>query len=61
MMDKKQKRDAITQMADAIAKEAPSAAPEEQKRIALQRKRLTGRAMEYFMFMDDEDEQKKGG
>lgn len=57
MEDKEKKRDLITQMVDGIAKRPEDAkTPAEKKRIEEQRKRLSGRAMEYLMFLDDEDE-----
>ena len=57
MEDKEKKCDLITQMIDGIAKRPEDAkTPVEKKRIEEQRKRLSGRAMEYLMFLDDEDE-----
>lgn len=57
MGDKENNRDLVTQMIGSIAKrpeEAKTSA--EKKRIEEQRKRLSGRAMEYLMFLDDDDE-----
>ena len=57
MSDKKNERDIVTQMVDAIAKRPEDAKnPAEKERIEEQRKRLSGRALEYLMFLDDEDE-----
>lgn len=57
MGDKKNERDLVTQMVDAIAKRPEEAkTPAEKERIEEQRKRLSGRALEYLMFLDDEDE-----
>lgn len=51
------KRDIMTQMADGIAKRAEDAKiPAEKKRFEEQRKRLSGRALEYLMFLDDDEE-----
>ena len=58
-MDDKNKneRDLVTQMVDGIAMRPEDVkAPAEKKRIEEQRKRLAGRAMEYLMFLDDDDE-----
>lgn len=58
-MDDKNKneRDLVTQMVDGIAKRPEEAkGTAEKKRIEEQRKRLSGRAMEYLMFLDDDDE-----
>ena len=57
MGDKKNERDIVTQMVDSIAKRPEDAKnPAEKERIEEQRKRLSGRALEYLMFLDDEDE-----
>ena len=57
MVDKKNERDIVTQMVDAIAKRPEDAkTPVEKERIEEQRKRLSGRALEYLMFLDDEEE-----
>lgn len=57
MRSKENERDIVTQMVDGIAKKAEEAkTPTEKKRIEEQRKRLSGRALEYLMFLDDEDE-----
>lgn len=57
MSDKKNERDIVTQMVDSIAKRPEDAkTPAEKERIEEQRKRLSGRALEYLMFLDDEDE-----
>lgn len=57
MGDKKSERDIVTQMVDAIAKRPEDAkTPAEKEHIEEQRKRLSGRALEYLMFLDDEDE-----
>ena len=57
MGDKKNERDIVTQMVDGIAKRPEDVKdPAEKKRIEEQRKRLAGRAMEYLMFLDDDDE-----
>ena len=57
MGDKENKRDLVTQMVDAIEKRPEDAkTPAEKERIEEQRKRLSGRALEYLMFLDDEDE-----
>ena len=57
MGDKENKRDLVTQMVDAIEKRPADAnTPAEKERIEEQRKRLSGRALEYLMFLDDEDE-----
>lgn len=59
MNEKEKKRDLITQMVDGIAKRPEDAkTPAEKNRMEEQRKRLSGRAMEYLMFLDDEDEYK---
>ena len=51
------KKDVITQMVDAIAgEERTDLSPEEKAKQADVRKRLSGRAMEYLMFMDDDEE-----
>ena len=51
------KRDIMTQMADGIAKRVEDAKiPAEKKRFEEQRKRLSGRALEYLMFLDDDEE-----
>ena len=53
----KYERDLVTQMVDGIAKRPEDAkGTAEKKRIEEQRKRLSGRAMEYLMFLDDDDE-----
>jgi len=53
----KNERDIVTQMVDGIAKRPEDVKdPAEKKRIEEQRKRLAGRAMEYLMFLDDDDE-----
>lgn len=55
--EEKKERDLVTQMVDGIAKRPEEAKePAEKKRIEEQRKRLAGRAMEYLMFLDDDDE-----
>ena len=57
MGDKENKRDLVTQMVDGIVKRPEDAkTPAEKERIEEQRKRLSGRALEYLMFLDDEDE-----
>ena len=57
MGDKENKRDLVTQMVDAIEKRPEDAkTPAEKERIEEQRKRLSGRALEYLMFLDDEEE-----
>ena len=57
MGDKEDKRDLVTQMVDGIAMRPEDAkTPAEKERIEEQRKRLSGRALEYLMFLDDEDE-----
>ncbi len=57
MGDKKNKRDLATQMVDGIAKRPEDATtPAEKEHIEEQRKRLSGRALEYLMFLDDEEE-----
>lgn len=53
----KNERDLVTQMVDGIARKPEDVKdPAEKKRIEEQRKRLAGRAMEYLMFLDDDDE-----
>lgn len=53
----KNERDIVTQMVDGIAIRPEDVKdPAEKKRIEEQRKRLAGRAMEYLMFLDDDDE-----
>ena len=50
-------KDIITQMVDGIAKNPNEGKdPTEMIRIEEQRKRLAGRAMDYLMFLDDDDE-----
>ena len=57
MGDKENKRDLVTQMVDAIEKRPEDEkTPAEKERIEEQRKRLSGRALEYLMFLDDEEE-----
>lgn len=57
MGEKKNERNIVTQMVDAIAKRPEDAkTPAEKERIEEQRKRLSDRALEYLMFLDDEDE-----
>ena len=57
MGDKEKKCDLVTQMVDGIAKRPEEAKTlAEKERIEEQRKRLSGRALEYLMFLDDEDE-----
>jgi len=57
MGNKEDKRDLVTQMVDGIAKRPEDAKTlAEKERIEEQRKRLSGRALEYLMFLDDEDE-----
>ena len=54
----KNERDVVTQMVDGIAKRPEDVKdPAEKKRIEEQRKRLAGRAMEYLMFLDDDEDQ----
>ncbi len=53
----KNERDIVTQMVDGIAMRPEDVKdPAEKKRIEEQRKRLADRAMEYLMFLDDDDE-----
>lgn len=53
----KKERDIVTQMVDSIVKKPEETKDSaEKKRIEEQRKRLSGRAMEYLMFLDDDDE-----
>lgn len=53
----KNERDIVTQMVDGIAMRPEDAkGPADKRRIEEQRKRLAGRAMEYLMFLDDDDE-----
>lgn len=52
---KKQERAVITQMVDAIVKDKKPETPEDMKRLEKQRKQLSGRALEYLMFMDDDE------
>ena len=55
--NEKEERDLVTQMVDGIAKRHEDAkGPADKRRIEEQRKRLAGRAMEYLMFLDDDDE-----
>ena len=55
--NEKKERNIVTQMVDGIAKRPEDAKDSaEKKRIEEQRKRLAGRAMEYLMFLDDDDE-----
>jgi hypothetical protein len=55
--NEKEERDLVTQMVDGIAKRPEDAkGPADKRRIEEQRKRLAGRAMEYLMFLDDDDE-----
>lgn len=56
MDDKVNKRDLVTQMVDGIAKRPEDAKTlAEKERIEEKRKQLSGRALEYLMFLDDED------
>ena len=58
MGDKENKRDLVTQMVDGIAKRPEDAKnPAEKERIEEQRKRLSGRALEYLMFLDDDEDE----
>lgn len=58
MDDKENKRDLVTQMVDGIAKRPEDAKiPAEKERIEEQRKRLSGRALEYLMFLEDEEDE----
>lgn len=60
MKEKEEKRDIVTQMVDGIAKRPEEAkTPAEKKSIEEQRKRLAGRALEYLMFIDDDEESKE--
>lgn len=55
--NEKEERDLVTQMVDGIAKRPEDAkGPADKRHIEEQRKRLAGRAMEYLMFLDDDDE-----
>jgi hypothetical protein len=55
--NEKEALDLVTQMVDGIAKRPEDAIdPADMRRIEEQRKRLAGRAMEYLMFLDDDDE-----
>jgi hypothetical protein len=55
--NEKKEYDFVTQMVDCIAKRPEDAKDStEKKRIEEQRKKLAGRAMEYLMFLDDDDE-----
>ena len=57
MGDEVNKRDLVTQMVDGIAKRPEDAKTlAEKERIEEQRKQLSGRALEYLLFLDDEDE-----
>ena len=54
--DTKGKRNIVTQMVDGIVKRPDEAKePDEMMRIEEQRKKLSGRAMEYLMFLDDDE------
>ncbi len=52
----KDKRDIITQMVDGIVGRESENPTEREKEI---RKHLAGRAWEYFMFLDDDEDEPK--
>ncbi len=52
----KDKRDIVTQMVDGIVGKESENPTEKEKEL---RKRLSGRALEYLMFLDDDEDEPK--